>query len=140
MIWLEIFHCSKKDLEAHLFRKLVYRAGVFAGLGVVTTCAGLLLATLLWYLTGFEWVLLAVLLLVFGSFGLVALASSGGNRPPVMSHWEAYAEMSGRQAGGGSFLEMMRPHHIDSNLRLLTNAVLPFCAAVALLFSYGLSY
>lgn len=123
-----------------MYGKLIYRAGALVGLGLITTCAGLLLATLIWYLTGFEWVLLAVLLLVFGSFGLIALASSGGNRPPVSGgFWNTYAEMSGLQAGGGGLRDMVRPH-FDSNLRLLTNAVLPFSAAVALLFSYSLLY
>lgn len=140
VIQLLSLHCASSEVGSPLHSSFLYRVGAFVALGLAIIGAGLLLATLVWYLTGFEWVLIAVLLLVFGAFGLVALAGTGGSRPPVMSHWDAYAEMSGRQAGGGSLLDMMRPHQIDSNLGLLTNAALPFIVAVALLLGYSLLY
>jgi hypothetical protein len=114
--------------------KLIRHAFALVGLGLLVTCAALLLATLVWYLTGFEWLLLAVLLLIFGAMALIGVASTGGGRPVTGGTWDLYTEMMGRTAGGGSLRDMTRPH-FASDLRVMTNAALPFVVGVALLFS-----
>lgn len=114
--------------------KLIRHTFALTGLGLLVTCVALLLATLIWYLTGFEWLLLAVLLLVFGAVALIGVANSGGGRPVTGGYWELYTEMMGRTAGGGSLRDMTRPH-FASDLHVMSNAALPFVAGAALLFS-----
>jgi hypothetical protein len=114
--------------------KLMRQAFAFIGLGLLIIALALLSATLVWYLTGFDWLFSAVLLLVFGAIALVGIAAGGGGRPVVSDASELYTEMMGRTAGGGSLRDMTRPH-LATDLHVLTNAALPFVAGLALLFS-----
>jgi hypothetical protein len=114
--------------------KLMRHAFVLTGLGLLVTALALLLATLIWYLTGFDWLFSAVLLLVFGAIALVGIAAGGGGRPVVGDPSELYTEMMGRSAGGGSMRDMTRPH-LATDLYVMTNAAVPFIVGLALLFS-----